>query len=850
MWKDIFSNTLSEIVGEIFGETIEDKLRLRKIDRVLNKAVENASANFAKEHSKVDSELVVTLTEHTRFDDLSGVKAAMREMITHPFHPTDNYVEYLRKTFMDVLPDNILQERIDSALVCFLNELTREVLTIAELRDLFALVFQKESATSSQLTAENTAFLVEGVSQMAANFERLPEQLAKIARNQLPFGEINKQESLTIKSNLPVRDYFELIGRSEEIAQLQDLLRPYPKSRHFLITLDGIGGVGKSALALEAAYNALEMSRLNGDSKDSFKAIVWITAKREILTSSGIRPRQHAFSTLSDLYREIANVLEKPDILKFDIEGQRAAINNLLASHRTLLILDNLETVEDDELLSFLRYLPDPTKAIVTTRHRIDVAYPLRLQGLTKETTMQLIDLEASNRLIDLDERHRNELAKLSAGVPLAIIWTLSLISRGHRRDVAIKKLANGKSNIAAFCFSESVKTLRETRALDVLYYLSFFDSSVSLKMIEAASHLHDEIELDSALADLIQLSLINRRLGRYNMLPLTRAFAREHVRSNESDYKVKLGMWIHALSEFAEPFNAVRWRWHDLSELYREGQHLVTLAKWSENNNRPDIYLRTVSALNFYFNYTGQWPEKNEVLSKGLSYAMLVGDQVAQFMIYRHQAGLFSQRGEYERSLQAISNSHKIAVRLVRLDMQIKALISWSGMLRRLEDHEGALEMCDDASALIDRLTSEQQIAVRASLLYEQGKIYRDLKQWHEARISFIEARDVFGFDPVSGEFDINRAWGLLGNLGFIEYALKNYDESRKIYEQCIAHIRISGGQEGLATLLTRLAILEMECGNHDAALKHATEARAISERLSLIKELEQAKAIIQQVN
>ncbi len=46
-----------------------------------------------------------------------------------------------------------------------------------------------------------------------------------------------------------------------------------------------------------------------------------------------------------------------------------------LSQQRTLLIVDNLETVDDERVLTFIREVPEPTKVIVTTRHRLDVAY-------------------------------------------------------------------------------------------------------------------------------------------------------------------------------------------------------------------------------------------------------------------------------------------------------------------------------------------------------------------------------------------------------------------------------------------------------------------------------------------
>ena len=98
---------------------------------------------------------------------------------------------------------------------------------------------------------------------------------------------------------------------------------------------------------------------------ERFEAIIWSSAKRTLLTAGGIQQRAQSFTTLADLYREIATVLEQPITLQADADGRRGLIERALTAQRTLLIVDNLETVDDEELLSFLREIPDPTKVIV-----------------------------------------------------------------------------------------------------------------------------------------------------------------------------------------------------------------------------------------------------------------------------------------------------------------------------------------------------------------------------------------------------------------------------------------------------------------------------------------------------
>ena len=82
-----------------------------------------------------------------------------------------------------------------------------------------------------------------------------------------------------------------------------------------MVTIDGIGGIGKSALALEIAHRYLR----NYDQipeEERFDAIIWVSAKQSVLTADGIKPRQQAFRTLDDIYVAVAVTLQREDITR------------------------------------------------------------------------------------------------------------------------------------------------------------------------------------------------------------------------------------------------------------------------------------------------------------------------------------------------------------------------------------------------------------------------------------------------------------------------------------------------------------------------------------------------------
>jgi hypothetical protein len=87
-----------------------------------------------------------------------------------------------------------------------------------------------------------------------------------------------------VPHNLPPRTDF--IGRKAEKARVHKALR----SRYPLTSIDGIGGIGKTVLALEVAHECLHASRGEGptDGIVAFDGFIWTTAKDRDLTLNAL----------------------------------------------------------------------------------------------------------------------------------------------------------------------------------------------------------------------------------------------------------------------------------------------------------------------------------------------------------------------------------------------------------------------------------------------------------------------------------------------------------------------------------------------------------------------------------
>lgn len=223
---------------------------------------------------------------------------------------------------------------------------------------------------------------------------RRPEKSKQVATQSVALKASEQLQYIQPLHNLPQPDYGKFIGREQELTKAMRILRPYPHSQHSLVTIDGVGGIGKSALALEIAHRFLrEIEHLPPE--DYFEVLVWTSAKQTVLRpGSGIVTRQQILRTLDDICEAVAVTLDLEDKILSHSRDKVGHIRRYLSQRRTLLIVDNLETVDDEAVIEFLQELPAPSKAIITTRHRIDVAYPVRLLGMKWEESKTLIEQE------------------------------------------------------------------------------------------------------------------------------------------------------------------------------------------------------------------------------------------------------------------------------------------------------------------------------------------------------------------------------------------------------------------------------------------------------------------------
>ena len=639
-----------------------------------------------------------------------------------------------------------------------------------------------------------------------------------------------------IFQNLPQRDYNTFIGRQTERATIRQLL--HRDSRHFVVTIDGIGGVGKSTLAIETAHFYLEyFSRLAVEER--FEAIIWASAKQTTLTGEGIRERSQALHTLDDIYTYIAVTLDRKDITRAPADLQHSLVRQALIQQRTLLIIDNLETIDDERINTFIQEVPAPTKVLVTTRHRMDIAYPLRLKGMEKEDAVDLAKGECIQKGVNLSFSEIDQLYERTGGVPLAIVWSIAQMGLGYSSDSVLSRLGQPTSDIAQFCFGGVTERIKTKPSYKLLMALTLFATDASRNALGDIAHL-SELDQDEGLVELERLSLVNKNGNRFQMLPLTRIYAKSEL-DKDRNFKDNIRQrWIDYLQRFLTQRGQM---YEHINEISIETRNILEAIDWCLTTSKLVEFITFLGKMNFYLWATGNWSIWNRYLAQAPQIAASLGLELEQanFLAWlasmRYYQDRLSEAEDFIKKAISIYQLHNINGELA-LSLRRFASIQ----IKRGQAEEARINL--EQALLLAREVGNKRYISRVQR--QLAKLDINDGNLNEALSRLIEAKQLREQETPqsSGLAYIYRL------LGQIYLKKKDLQMSRQHYSRSLDIGYLIMSQHDIAEAKLGLAELDFILGNKTKAAALAGEAIEGFRKLGMRGEIRSAESLLQQIS
>ncbi|HSB03125.1 MAG TPA: NB-ARC domain-containing protein [Anaerolineales bacterium] len=660
--------------------------------------------------------------------------------------------------------------------------------------------------------ADQPLHLVNSVTMEREAIARYSKQIKNIT------ATTKEEEKSSALASLPRRPYF--VGRDEELKTILGSLQP--NSRTFIIGIEGVGGIGKSALAIEVSHRCLE--------NDLFEAVIWISAQESILTLHGIEPVVPEAKTLSDILITIGTSLGNPTIGNLSIQEQIRRAYNLLARQTTLLVLDNFESLsreEQREIVDFLRKSPMTLKVIITSRERVSEGQVIRLPGLSVEESNALLEWDAQQKNIQLTKDQNKYLVNFTGGLPLALLWVQGQIAvLGYSVAQVLDKLSlDANIPILQYCFNHSWNLLGESDARKLLFILALQPDPVSRAALQEIAGILTNEHLGNEISHLLQLSLIEHDHDRdyFSILPLTRRFVRTQFGSDRKFIKqaeLKIAHYYVKLLSQKSSFK----EWRSYEDLLQERNNILSAAQWcykslqkkqpksealpKQTRNIAEMLVRIGTQFGSVLWQRAYWYDRMTLAHAALYAAKLISDWKSVSTFARNISWIYFYQGDYLRALHWAEESLSATTQtedellIAAAERSLGTVELYLGNFNRseilLKDVLKTSEkFADDDYGIYSKGFAEYGLG---DLEYERGNI-KAAQGWYQKALDTW--RDPARKDPVR---HISYA---LNGLGFVALKEKRYEEANCFFVEGIRSAEEFGrvdelakGQLGLASV------------------------------------------------
>lgn len=646
-------------------------------------------------------------------------------------------------------------------------------------------------------------------------------------------------------------------GRSEQLRQLIDLLaEPSSRQAPVIAAITGMGGVGKTALAVQAAH-ALSEQYPDG---------------QLYLDLRGYGPDDPMSSI--DALGYLLRALGTPnDEIPVEVPEAAARFRSAVAARRMLIVLDNARDSAHVEPM-----VPGtPGSAVMVTSRRLLTALPntrtFRLRSLEVTDGVQMLRTLAGSDRVDADGAGATEVVRLCGSLPLALRMAGARLAVRPEWSIAdlVRRLSNEQGRLDELerddvgvrtSLAVSIDQLAESSdaadrsAAETFVYLGIPDGpdislALAARLIDASQR-----ETEARLERLVDLNLLESRApGRYRLHDLLRVYARERaVRTIPPTERAA------ALTRMIRLYAAVAWRACELAQpagsrlswradrrpkdgppfsdpldalawLDNERAHLIPAARQAAGAYGVDSELCVELAIGIVSYYLARhlWADWARVVRFALQVAERGNDRTATALLQIDLGYALTQlaeagSGDYDTALEHFWRGLAEFRAAGDREREPLCLINVCHALVLAGRAEEAVEHGEHGLRLARELGNLNAQAVACTNLgAAYGRLGDRDRQLARLRESLQLAEQV-GSDPIRAE--VHR------QLAIAYDAAGQHDQARAELQHGAQVFRRAGDFLGTAGLMDELGALELGLGNHEQALVDLRAALAIADQ------------------
>ena len=479
---------------------------------------------------------------------------------------------------------------------------------------------------------------------------------------------------------LPINNFNEisvshkqLVCREAEIAQLNEMLfgrvgyAHYRRSRSMVIY--GYGGLGKTALVIEL-INEIIKNIIDSNNDVGLEYILFLSAKQEQLSTTQTTGEYK----INNINKQFSSYSELIDALKSYL--QINDIQDISKYKRGIIILDNIETLSDDDkakLMAFIKTLPDSCQIILTSREEEEVDSKLHLQGFEEiENGRSFIKHYIESYQLDIDyTQELDELITASKGNTLILVLSLMRLHEGGSLAEILAELNSTSSATVAIVADFMYKNTfdRESKGLTskgydakkILSTIAYYKEPIDLYSLVQLANIKDIATAESICNELTYRLILSKSNELYEINDFASKFILVKIIPN----KIEATFINNQVGEFKYKRRQILTRLDE--RLKRSSALKDIMADWAPRNNIDKIAIAEA------FDLYGQWRQgriqTNKIKTNFEEILAYSQHPYIKFQKARIFKEIMDKNGVTQEYLDIIQNSYEEAIWSISYD-------------------------------------------------------------------------------------------------------------------------------------------------------------------------------------
>ena len=511
----------------------------------------------------------------------------------------------------------------------------------------------------------------------------------------LPPSSVKKSDNII--ENIPVTVDFEdtnFVGRKEEIGAIKEKLN---KNNVHILSIIGDGGIGKTAIAIKVLYDMLD------DPKCKFNLILWTSLKTNELNNYEFKEIKNALVSTADMYTALSRFVGNDNI-----SDTEEYLISLAKDFNMLLVLDNLETINTEEIKDFLDRFTEYGKVLITSRIGLgEMEHRFKLGGMSENDVLEymniLLELYGFESLLTENQKKDIAISQLHSN-PLAIKWFVRCLYNGDD----VERILQNKTELATFCMSNVFDKLSET-ARNILEVLTIAkrDITVAELIFYMDKSVDNYKDISFAINELAKCNFIDDSMFRTKERLSVTVFAKEYL----------------TIAQFAEESTVELFKHKDiLLQTFSQKQLQAIVEKpyamrsfYISNDRKDELVVA-------YWLYEAvEAFEKKDEPTANVKLELAKRILPGYFECYKVAAYLCG-----ETSIEKGKEEYIIAENCCEIQHKERMYICYAAFLLRTNDYKGSLEKLQLAATFSQK--------TNYYILFEQAKLYACMNRFSEA--------------------------------------------------------------------------------------------------------------------